>query len=213
MIIKFPFQDKDAVINVAYAAHKIGPHATNVPQPYIKLDNPMTKCTLSYEVFFPSDFQFNKGGKLPGLCSAKAVSGGNKADDDFSMRLMWRRGGDGEVYAYVPPKSQSKDYAKCCTESNPQYGDSIGRGNFKFVTGKWNKIELTVVLNDVGKCNGVVQLSHNDKKVVEAKCIQYRSSPEKKIQFCMFSTFFGGSTPEWAPTKPQSAKFRNFKIT
>lgn len=211
--IKFPFQDKDGVVNVSYAANGIGPKSTNVPQPYVKLKSPSTKCTLSYEVFFPSGFNFVRGGKLPGLCSAKAVSGGNKQDADFSMRLMWRPGGNGEVYAYVPPKRQNNDYRKSCTECNPQYGDSIGRGSFRFQTGKWNKIELTVALNDIGKANGKVELSHNGKKVIDVRCITYRAHADTKISFCMFSTFFGGSTKAWAPPAPQSAKFRNFKVT
>lgn len=211
--IKFPFQDKEGVIAVKYAAKGIGPKSTNVPQPYVKLKKPTTKCTLSYEVFFPSDFKFVRGGKLPGLCSAKAVSGGNKDDGDFSMRLMWRAGGKGEVYAYVPPNRQTKDYKKCCTESNPRYGDSIGRGSFEFQVGKWNKIELTVGLNEVGKANGTVVLSHNGKKVIDVKCITYRARADTEVAFCMFSTFFGGSTMDWAPPTPQSAKFRNFKVT
>jgi|SRR5215217_423217 len=210
--INFPFADKDGVITVKYSAKLIGPHATNVPQPYVKLDRPSTSYTLSYEVFFPDGFNFVRGGKLPGLCSQKAVSGGNKQDNDFSMRLMWRTGGNGEVYAYVPPKSQSKEYSKCCTQSDPKYGDSLGRGSFKFQTGKWNKIALSVKLNDVGKCNGSIELCHNGKKVISADCIVYRTSNDKKIEYCMFSTFFGGSTPDWAPPTPQMAKFRNFVI-
>lgn len=212
-ILKFPFEDKDGIIKVTYAAKKFGPHATNVPQPYMKLKPSFTRCTLSYEVFFPEGFNFVRGGKLPGLCSEKAVSGGNKKDGDFSMRLMWRSGGNGEVYAYVPPKRQTKEYSKCCTESNPSYGDSIQRGSFKFQTGKWNKIELCVKLNDVGKSNGSVELSHNGKKVIDVDCIMYRTSDDTKIQYCMFSTFFGGSTPDWAPSTPQYAKFRNFVIS
>ena len=55
--------------------------------------------TLEYKVFFPGDFDWVKGGKLPGLYGGHTrCSGGNPALDCFSTRLMWRAGGAGELY-------------------------------------------------------------------------------------------------------------------
>lgn len=55
---------------------------------------------VSYEVAFDTDFDWVKGGKLPGLRggSLDGCSGGNQADGDncFSTRIMWRQGGMGE---------------------------------------------------------------------------------------------------------------------
>lgn len=55
---------------------------------------------VSYEVAFDNDFDWVKGGKLPGLRggSLDGCSGGNQADGDncFSTRIMWREGGMGE---------------------------------------------------------------------------------------------------------------------
>lgn len=55
---------------------------------------------VSYEVAFDTDFDWVKGGKLPGLRGGNldGCSGGNQADGDncFSARLMWRQGGMGE---------------------------------------------------------------------------------------------------------------------
>jgi hypothetical protein len=61
---------------------------------------------LSYEVAFDPDFQWVKGGKLPGLRGGPDLEdcdGGQepKGNDCFSARLMWRANGTGEVYAYV----------------------------------------------------------------------------------------------------------------
>lgn len=65
---------------------------------------------VSYEVAFDNDFDWVKGGKLPGLRggSLDGCSGGNQADGDncFSTRIMWREGGMGEglclrVYALI----------------------------------------------------------------------------------------------------------------
>jgi hypothetical protein len=55
--------------------------------------------TFEYKIFFPSDFEWVKGGKLPGLYGGHTgCSGGNAALDCFSTRLMWRAGGAGELY-------------------------------------------------------------------------------------------------------------------
>lgn len=56
---------------------------------------------LSYEVAFDSNFDFVKGGKLPGLrggpepdgCSGGLAANGSNC---FSSRLMWRTSGRGE---------------------------------------------------------------------------------------------------------------------
>lgn len=56
------------------------------------------EITFSYSVLFQDDFQFQLGGKLPGVYGgtseeqAKSCSGGRQEDRDqcFSMRMMWR---------------------------------------------------------------------------------------------------------------------------
>lgn len=49
---------------------------------------------LRYWVSFPRDFDFVKGGKLPGLWDGSQISGGAASDgtNGFSTRLTWRRG-------------------------------------------------------------------------------------------------------------------------
>jgi len=55
--------------------------------------------TLQYSAFFPADFDWVLGGKMPGLYGGRTgCSGGNAALDCFSTRLMWRQGGAGELY-------------------------------------------------------------------------------------------------------------------
>ena len=65
-------------------------------------------ATLEYKVFFPGDFDWVKGSKLPGLYGGHTrCSGGNPALDCFSTRLMWRAGGAGELYLERPGPSLS----------------------------------------------------------------------------------------------------------
>ena len=55
--------------------------------------------SMEYAVFFPKNFQWVLGGKLPGLYGGRpGCSGGDAAEDCFSTRLMWRAKGAGELY-------------------------------------------------------------------------------------------------------------------
>lgn len=55
--------------------------------------------SMEYEVFFPKNFNFVNGGKLPGLYGGRpGCSGGDAAEDCFSTRMMWRKNGMGELY-------------------------------------------------------------------------------------------------------------------
>lgn len=65
-----------------------------------------SNVTLKYKVFFPGDFDWVKGGKLPGLYGGHTrCSGGSPALDCFSTRMMWRAGGAGELYLVKPGPS------------------------------------------------------------------------------------------------------------
>ena len=67
---------------------------------------------------FGAEFEFVKGGKLPGLYGGHSrwrwgwggrcrCSGGAEVGDCWSLRFMWRRDGQGEVYAYLPNEQVS----------------------------------------------------------------------------------------------------------
>jgi hypothetical protein len=81
---------------------------SRLPRTFIfpSTNSPFAKAstlTFEYKVFFPSDFEWVKGGKLPGLYGGRTgCSGGDAALDCFSTRLMWRAGGAGELYLVEP---------------------------------------------------------------------------------------------------------------
>lgn len=119
------------------------------------------RMLLSYDIWFPAGFSWSKGGKLPGLRGGPenhGCSGGNATDGTtcFSTRLMWRSDGSGEVYAYIPTTQKNFCSEKDVT-CNSDYGTSLARGSFSFITGQWQTIYLLVILNEVGTANGVVQ--------------------------------------------------------
>lgn len=63
--------------------------------------SPFQSMLVTYEVAFDTDFDWVKGGKLPGLRGGpdpNNCSGGNQANGTncFSSRVMWRTNGNGE---------------------------------------------------------------------------------------------------------------------
>jgi hypothetical protein len=161
---------------------------------------PTDSLHLRYYVRFAPGFDFRKGGKLPGLYGGKAKSGGKipGGADGFSTRLMWRKNGAGEVYAYLP--------------TSRQHGTSLGRGNWRFATSRWHLIEQEVILNTPGKADGCIRVWFDDRQVLKQDGLVFRTVPELKINGIFFSTFFGGDDPTWATPATTYVDFATFAV-
>lgn len=87
------------VLSVTYPPGSYSGNSIGGLQFFSEVLNGSQTVMLNYQVGFPKDFNFNKGGKLPGLFggnSTQECSGGRNSDDCFSARLMFRTGGAGE---------------------------------------------------------------------------------------------------------------------
>ncbi|NEQ54679.1 MAG: hypothetical protein F6K11_31890 [Leptolyngbya sp. SIO3F4] len=160
-----------------------------------------TQLRLTYYVRFAEGFDFVKGGKLPGLFGGVGASGGKIPDgtDGFSTRLMWRRNGQGEVYAYLP--------------TSEDYGTSIGRGTWQYQPGIWYKLEQELKLNTPNLADGELRLWVNDNLVLEQTELLFRTVDSLKIDGIFFSTFFGGGDPSWATPQDTYVDFANFSVS
>jgi hypothetical protein len=159
----------------------------------------LDEAYLRYWLRLPTDFAFVKGGKLPGLFGGSKVSGGEEPDgtDGFSTRLMWRSAGAGEVYLYAPGNA----------------GASLGRGSWRWPTGKWACVEQHVALNEADRDNGKVTVWLDGAQVFEKEDIRYRTVDSLRIEGIFFSTFFGGADRTWASPEDQYADFAGFRIS
>ncbi len=165
------------------------------------VDGPLEDAYLRYQVWFPDDFNFVKGGKLPGLYGGHATSGGHIPDgsDGFSTRYMWRENGAAEVYAYLPTSSE--------------HGTSLGRGAWSWPTGRWACIEQRVTLNAPGESNGSVQVWLDERPVLDQGGLRFRDTDRLRIDGLFFSTFFGGGDESWATPTDQIVRFGGFAIS
>lgn len=162
---------------------------------------PSDTMRLSYKLRFSDNFDFVKGGKLPGLYGGTGNSGGNipNGRDGFSTRFMWGKDGAGEVYAYLP--------------TSKRWGTVLGRGNWKFEPGTWHEITQEVKLNDKGKNNGTIKVWFDDQQVLNQEGLTFRSTESLKLDGVFFSTFFGGSSASYATPKDVHVDFDDFQVS
>jgi hypothetical protein len=195
--------DPTVIVEVKYPKGSIDPAATTTPvggAGFIYASpTPFAKGCLAYDIRFQPGFEFARGGKLPGLFGGNAPSGGADTSRGFSTRYMWRAGGAGEVYAYVPDKIG-------------KYGESISPGAWTFTQGQWQHLEQEVIVNHLGASDGVLRVWVDGDLVVNRTDMLYRVSDSVLVAGLMFSTFFGGHDPSWASPRTQAAFFRNFQF-
>ena len=163
---------------------------------------PTNALNLRYYVRFHADFDFVKGGKLPGLFGGtNHFSGGAIPDgtNGFSVRYMWRTNGDGEAYAYLP--------------TSDLYGTEIGRGRWRFRPGEWHCLEQRVVLNTPGNDDGRLAVWVDGNLLVDERTLRYRTTDALQIRGIFFSTFFGGGDPTWATPLDTCADFAGFALS
>ncbi len=170
-------------------------------QAYLPLPEPVDELVLRYRVRFPDGFDFVKGGKLPGLYGGTVTGGQEIPDgtDGFSTRYMWRAGGDGEVYAYLPTSVEA--------------GTSLGRGCWTFPTGRWVEIEQLVRLGTPGEADGSVVVRVDGEPVLRQTGLTFRTTGELRIEGVFLSTFFGGGDSSWATPVDQYAEFAGFTVS
>jgi hypothetical protein len=158
---------------------------------------------LSYWLRFAPNFRWVKGGKLPGLCGGSCPSGGKEVTGrgGWSMRFMWRPGGEGEAYAYILPAQA--------------YGTELGLGKWSFSTGAWHRIAQEIVLNSGGSANGVSRVWFDGDPAgapaFEATDLTYRLD-DTPADTLFFSTFFGGHDADWATPVDTYVDFANFVV-
>ena len=166
------------------------------------------RLELAYQAMFSDDFEFVKGGKLPGLCGGpESVTGGNPANgvNGFSARFMWRADGRGEAYIYH-------------VDQPDKYGESIPfPDDFRFPRGKPFLLVMRIEMNEIGESNGtfeawVKQGADDALKVVHRDNIRWRTAGSVQIDSLLCEVFHGGSDSSWAPKKNCAVDLANFQL-
>jgi len=154
----------------------------------------------SYRIKFGKNFDFVKGGKLPGFAGGTSPTGGADVSgtDGWSGRIMWRSDGRVVQYVYHPDKPG-------------KYGEDFP-WNCSFKPGTWHTIQNRFVMNTPGKYDGIIQAWFDGKLVLDKRDMRFRDVDSFGIDLFYFSTFFGGGDDSWSTSKDETVMFDDFKF-
>ncbi|GAA5837538.1 hypothetical protein JCM3766R1_006837 [Sporobolomyces carnicolor] len=183
-----------------------------------------TRAMISYEVGFETNFDFVKGGKLPGLFGGSGTcSGGRDSESCFSARFMWRAEGAGEgatkklsapLYTYIPLYDGQCDESVTC---HGDFGQSYNRGSFKFSAGQYTTLTEIAILNsdpsrDGTEANGYLAVYDGETLAFERSDLVWRTNATVFFSKVMAQTFFGGSTADYASTALTHTFYKNWQF-
>ncbi|MDC9594987.1 polysaccharide lyase [Xenorhabdus sp. IM139775] len=198
-IVIDPQDDKNKVLELTYLANTVGSEAgTSFNAP---VHGEHKALWLQYRMMFSKEFMWVNGGKLPGLAGGDHPSGciDNDNFDGFSSRLMWRKAGELFGYFYYPEKNERcGDYIKLET--------SLKKNT-------WYTLTQYVKLNNIGKHDGIYIQYIDNQEVFSTDSLKLRNKTNVFIDAIKWSSFFGGSTLDWAPPVEQYAYFDDFVVS
>ena len=153
----------------------------------------LEKLYYGYRFKLGDDFEFIKGGKLPGIAGGKGNAGGQipTGKDGWSVRMMWD--GKGRLVQYVYHPDQEGQYGDVL------YFDVVG----EIERGVWHTVQTLVELNTPGKYDGKIVTWLDGKKVLTKENMRFRDVSKLKISRFQFASFFGGYGKDWAPRKEE----------
>jgi hypothetical protein len=131
---------------------------------------------LAYSVLLPADFDFHRGGVLPGMQGAEPSG---ESQDGFTAQLAWRRNGRGAV----------NDRA---TVGNDKHWGGSETESFTLPAGRWVKLEQEMVLNAPKQADGIMRVWVDGKLVVDRGDMIYRGRPEVTVTGVGADVFYGG---------------------
>lgn len=147
-----------------------------------------TNCAvLNYDVFFPSDFDWSKGGKINGLGSLNPPSGGNNGSNEgWSARVLFESFGYISLYIYSP-------------QGNGSWGDSYKSYKPVLIPGEWINIDFRAKINHTGYARFILYVDYYPAIYLESVKLFSEKSEFSKISSFMLSVFFGGNDKTYSP--------------
>lgn len=166
---------------------------------------------LSFDVLFPEDFIWSRGGKVGfGLLIGDGNTGGDKADDGNggSARMMWYTSDNGETR--FKPYLYYKDMPG-------QFGDNFVSAaayptSGSLEKGKWYNIVIHTKSNTGDLKNGHITYLVDGHIVLDEDIRWTTNDVKRLINQLTFSTFRGGSQDYWKTDVDTYLKLDNLKL-
>ena len=122
---------------------------------------------------------------------------------------MFRPGGQGELYAYIPPTQNRPNICgvsglEACyvAPDGITYGYSMGTGLWTFATGAYTTVRQVIHLNTPGVQDGWVKIFINgdEDPIFTNVGLSFRSSATSVVMGMQMQTFHGGHEPNVRPS-------------
>ena len=199
----------DHALRVFYPAGGVGPFETGLTfLGRVDQQGPLTQATGSYDVLFEEGFDFQRGGKLPGLTGGgTAATGGSPANgyNGWSARAMFN--GNGELFQYVYHMNQAGTYGDVF-----YWTDAQGQ-RLAVTPGQSYQLKTQVQVNTPGQANGSIRSWLDGQLVLELDNMELTATTDLGIDTFYFSTFHGGNDDTWAPDNDSYIQFDNLLVT
>ncbi len=186
-------------------------------------------ATLEYRFMFVDQgdgFDFQRGGKLPGLGGGTLPTGGAVSSDGlgFTTRFNWiersSSSSDTHISAYMYDMDNTgtgdhmrlsyADPSRTRAEQSPRNHDDA----IVLEDGRWYTIKQEVIMNTPGQDDGVLRVWLDGQLALELTDLELRSRADLGIDTLYFSTFFGGSnTSDWQAAKDEFIYYDDFRVT
>ncbi|ERP39068.1 polysaccharide lyase [Chitinivibrio alkaliphilus] len=195
-------QEGEQALRMVYPGNTFGPHENGI-QIKAVLSETVDTAWAVYTVRFEEGFDFVRGGKLPGLCGGDCITGGQTPDgtNGWSARIMWRSEGDGVQYVYLPDH-RAADFP--WNYVLPQK---------RFEPEKWHTVVTRIIMNTPGESDGSIYSWFDGELSLVREDLTFRDIEELAIDVFYISTFFGGSSQDWAPPYDVYAEYGSFLVS
>jgi len=194
------------------------------------------EVTLIYYVKFKTGFHWTTGGKLPGLAggiapAGSAIIGSDRLNNGFSARFMFHKLTSSEGvempssligYIYHPGREGTDGQSvygagsyMSTTKPTTSFTDRDKSNLFQFETNKWYKIQQTIKANTPNKSDGTMKVWINDQLATNYGNMKYIADGKHgkySVDRLLFSTFYGGGTDDYKPTRDTYTLFKNIQV-
>jgi len=133
-----------------------------------------TAACLTYSVYFPADFDFGRGGRLPGFASGLADATQPQA---FTAVPAWGPAGRGAAVLHVPPGETTLIQAQA---------------DLTFAKGRWVKVDQEIVLNTPKSTDGILRVWLDGELAIERKEMNYRATDKVTLAGVAAAVHYAG---------------------
>lgn len=191
---------------------------SDLPQSY-------DEAYFSYDVYFMPGFQFQSGGKVPGVSGGSYEADRPTGYDGFGSKPMFK--GDNVVFYIYYPDNYLEQYGATFYwgKDYPDNSFPPSKVTFpyskgiisRFIPGTWHNVTFRTVLNTVpetaqGNYDGILEAYFDGELVMQVDNILWRQTSDLKIDRIVIATFFGGNSDGWRNPIWEYLKFDNFLL-